>query len=107
MYLGEAIAKGGINAKLYRKAYGELSICYAGHQFVAYGELPICYAGHRFVALENAIADYWEIVPEHFTLEDAIKEARKRGSAIMLRRAGEREVSLSAFAIASDEWEVC
>lgn len=92
MYLGEAIAKGGINAKLYRKEYGEL---------------PICYAGHQFVALENAIADDWEIVPERFTLEEAIKEARKRGSAIMLRRAGEREVSLSTFAIASDEWEVC
>ena len=93
MYLGEAIAKGGINAKLYRKEYGELQ--------------PICYAGHQFVALENAIADDWEIVPERFTLEEAIKEARKRGSAIMLRRAGEREVSLSTFAIASDEWEVC
>ena len=94
MYLGEAIAKGGINAKLYRKEYGELSICY-------------CYAGQQFVTLENAIADDWEIVPERFTLEEAIKEARKRGSAIMLRRAGEREVSLSTFAIASDEWEVC
>lgn len=92
MYLGEAIAKGGINAKLYRKAYGVS---------------PVCYAGHRFVALENAIADDWEIMPERFTLEEAIKEARKRGSAIMLRRAGEREVSLSVFAIASDEWEVC
>ena len=92
MYLGEAIAKGGINAKLYRKECGEL---------------PICYAGLHFVPLKHAIADDWEIVPERFTLEEAIKEARKRGSAIMLRRAGEREVSLSTFAIASDEWEVC
>ena len=93
MYLGEAIAKGGINAKLYRKEYGELQ--------------PICYAGHQFVALENAIADDWEIVPERFTLEEAIKEARRNGSAVTLQRPGERIITISSYAIASDEWEVC
>ena len=92
MYLGEAIAKGGINAKLYRKEYGEL---------------PICYAGHQFVALENAIAGDWEIAPERFTLEDAIKEARRNGSAVTLQRPGERIITISSYAIASDEWEVC
>ncbi len=92
MYLGEAIAKGGINAKLYRKGYGEL---------------PICYAGHQFVALENAIADDWEIVPERFTLEDAIKEARRNGSAVTLQRPGERIITIPSYAIDSDEWGVC
>ena len=94
MYLGEAIAKGGINAKLYRKEYGGLPICY-------------CYAGHQFVTLENAIADDWEIVPERFTLEDAIKEARRNGSAVTLQRPGERIITIPSYAIASDEWEVC
>ena len=93
MYLGEAIAKGGINAKLYRKEYGEL---------------PICYAGHQFVALENAIADDWEIVPERFTLEEAIKEAGKRGaSGVRLVRRGELPVYIPSGSLWSDEWEVC
>ena len=98
MYLGEAVAKGGVNALLYRNG----------------SVLPAMRIAGRALSFGDAIADDWEIAPddweiapERFTLEYAIKEARKRGSAIMLRRAGEREVSLSTFAIASDEWEVC
>ena len=91
MYLGEAVAKGGVNALLYR----EERILY-----------PQRLCG-KTISFTDAIADDWEIAPERYTLEDAIKEARKRGSAIMLRRAGEREIAISTFAIASDEWEVC
>ena len=91
MYLGEAVAKGGVYALLYRKGSGQIATRVAG--------------GH--LSFDDAIANDWEIAPERFTLEDAIKEARKRGSAIMLRRTWERDVSLSVSAIASDEWEVC
>ena len=90
MYLGEAVAKGGVNALLYRNG----------------SVLPAMRIAGRALSFGDAIADDWEIVPERFTLEEAIKEARKRGSAIMLRRAGEREIALSTFAIASDEWEI-
>ena len=91
MYLGEAVAKGGVYALLYRKG----------------SVLPAMRIAGRALSFGDAIADDWEIAHERFTLEEAIKEARKRGSAIMLRRAGERDVSLSVSAIASDEWEVC
>ena len=91
MYLGEAIAKAGVCALLYRKGSG-----FPAARLI-YGEA---------IPFNDAIAGDWEIAPERFTLEEAIKEARKRGSAIMLRRAGEREIALSTFAIASDEWEI-